>query len=133
MLRRALVIYRKHDAREHELMAWPEPSPVATAVVDAALELFAALLPLQDQPTAARIVAEAVDATRSARLERNVGRKAAVNVNLCTGLVLALRDAMTKTGGRKEGFGSEKVQEKVAGLLKVRLMPGECLLSTNIS
>lgn len=93
-----------------EPVVWPEPPPVATAVVDAALGLFAALLLLQDQPTAARIVAEAIDATRSSRLERNIGRKAADNVNLCTGLVLVLRDAITKTGGRKEGFGSDKVE-----------------------
>lgn len=113
-------------------MGWLESPPVATAVIDAVLGLFAALLPLKDQATATRIVAEAFDATCSSRLARNIGRKAAVNVILRTGIVNTLRSTMTKTGGRKEGFRSEKVQERVAELVKVRSLSLEFQLATNV-
>ena len=102
---------------------WPEPPPVAISAVDAALELYAALLPLQDTHTCNRIVNETVDFNKSLKLERNAGRKATVAVNTTIAFALALQSATT-SGVRSQAFGTAQVQGSLLSFLKVRSFEG---------
>lgn len=90
-----------------------------TSVVDHAIQLFSLLLPIQDQESAARAVRELVDSTRSPRLDRNAGRRAAVLINANIALCLALRAATNNVRQGREGFGNSKVTNTLSGFLKV--------------
>lgn len=99
---------------------WPEPPPSATSVVDAAIELFAALLPLQDAASSAKVINEVVESTRSAKLDRNSGRKAAVLVNGTVAIALALRVATTSHARRcRDTIGSSSASSVLSSFLKV--------------
>ena len=104
-----------------EPAGWPTPPSVATVVIDAVLELSTALLPMPNTSTAMHIVLEAIDALHSLKLERNIARRAVVNMNLCVALVLVLRGVMISINASKEAFNNEKVQDRIVGLLSVSL------------
>lgn len=99
---------------------WPEPSPAATSVVDAAIELFAHLLLLQDPQSAAKTIGLLIESVQSPKLERNVGRKAAVFVNAVFSILMTLRLA---SGGNvrqaREVLGNPQVSGSLADFLKV--------------
>jgi len=98
-----------------------EPPPAATSVVDAAIDLFAQLLPLQDASGTVRIMTHLLESVRSPKLEKNSGRKGAVLINAAIALVLALRHASTSHFRRaRETFGSSQVTAVLASFLKVR-------------
>jgi hypothetical protein len=106
-----------------------DPPPPATAVVDTAIELFARLLPLQDLGSATRIIAQLLDSVRSSRLDRNVGRKAAVFINAAVGLVLALRNATTSYSRHaRETFGNPQLSSLLSPFLKDALVDGDLVL-----
>ena len=88
--------------------------------MDAAIELFAALLPMQDAASAAKVINEVVDSTRSAKLEKNSGRKAAVLVNGTVAVALALRVATTSHARRcRDTIGSSSAASPLSSFLKV--------------
>ena len=99
---------------------WPEPSPAATSVVDAAIELFSHLLLLQDPQSAAKTISLLIESVRSPKLERNVGRKAAVFVNAVFSILITLRLA---SGGNvrqaREVLGNPQVSGSLGDFLKV--------------
>lgn len=99
---------------------WPEPSPAATSVVDAAIELFSHLLLLQDPQSAAKTIGLLIESVRSPKLERNVGRKAAVFVNAVFSILMTLRLA---SGGNvrqaREVLGNPQVTGLLGDFLKV--------------
>ena len=99
---------------------WPEPSPVATSVVDAAIELFSHLLLLQDPQSAAKTISLLIESVRALKLERNVGRKAAVFVNEVFSILVTLRLA---SGGSvrqaREMLGNPQVSGSLGDFLKV--------------
>lgn len=88
-------------------------------MVDYAIQLFSLLLPTQDQESAARAVKELVDSTRSPKLDRNSGRRAAVLINANVALRLALRGASSNGRQGKEALGNSKVTSILSGFLKV--------------
>lgn len=90
-----------------------------TSVVDNAIQLFSLLLPIQDQESAARTVKELVDSTRSPRLDRNAGRRAAVIINANIALCLALRATAANVRQGREALGNSKVTSTLSGFLKV--------------
>ena len=99
---------------------WPEPPPPSTAVVDAAIELFAALLPLQDATSCKAVVKDVLESTRSSRLEKNAGRKAAVVVNSTIAVTRTLRVASSSASRQaKDSFGNAQVGELLSAFLKV--------------
>ncbi|KAH8115151.1 clathrin-coated vesicle protein [Phellopilus nigrolimitatus] len=105
---------------------WPEPPPSATSVVDAAIELFAALLPLQESTASKRIVSEVLDSTRSAKLEKNSGRKAAVFVNSTIAIAFALRIATTLHSRQcRETLGGSQIATTLSLFLKDALISGD--------
>ncbi|EJD04810.1 clathrin-coated vesicle protein [Fomitiporia mediterranea MF3/22] len=108
---------------------WPEPPPPATAVVDAAIELFAALLPLQDSSSCGRVINEALESTRSQKLEKNAGRKAAVVVNTTVAIALALRIATTSYARTcKDTLGGTQIANNLSSFLMEALISGDPIL-----
>ncbi|THH07979.1 hypothetical protein EW145_g3009 [Phellinidium pouzarii] len=108
---------------------WPEPPPSATSVVDAAIELFAALLPVQEAQSCLRIVNEVFEYTRSAKLENNSGRKAAVLVNSTVAIALALRIATVSYSRQcRESIGSSHIANTLSSFLKDALINGDPVL-----
>lgn len=102
--------------------SWPEPPPAATAVVDAALELFAQLLPIQDANSATRAITQLVDSVKAVKPDRNAGRRAAVIINANIALCLAMRHAMTQSRQAREALGNPKVTAVLSPFLKVSLL-----------
>lgn len=90
-----------------------------TAVVDAAIELFALLLPAQDLATVERFVNQVIEFARAARLERNVGRKAAVSINVSAAFFVALSNGAQNTKHARDTFGSAQVSQILSAFLKV--------------
>lgn len=101
----------------------PESPPPATSVVDAAIDLFSQLLPLQDVAASSRIVTQLVESVRSVKLEKNVGRKSAVSINSAVALVLALRQATNSHFRQtRETLGNAQVTTTLAPFLKVSMI-----------
>ena len=100
-----------------------EPPPPATSVVDTAIELFARLLPLQDLTASIKIITQLVEFVRSPKLEKNVGRKAAVFINATIALVLALRNAtVSHFRQARDTFGSTQITSLLSPFLMVCLI-----------
>ena len=95
--------------------------PAATsAAVDASIELFARLLPIQDLPTVTRTVTQLVESVKSPKLDKNSGRKAALLINSVVAIARALRCAMESHSRQaKETLGHSQVTTPLAFLLKV--------------
>lgn len=98
-----------------------------TAAVNAAIQTFAQLLPLQDHASMTKTVAQLIESTASAKTERNSGRKAAVLVNSAVALVFALRRASTQSRQVAETIGHPSVSLPLADLLKVYIPPSSVL------
>ncbi|KAJ4473613.1 clathrin-coated vesicle protein [Lentinula aciculospora] len=106
-----------------------EPPPPATAVVDSAINLFADLLPLQDLTSIIRTTTQLLDSVRSPKLDKNIGRKAAVLVNAAIALVLTLRLATTAHyRASRDTFGSSQVTNLLSSFLKETLVDGDRVL-----
>lgn len=89
--------------------------------MDSAIELFAQLLPLQDLSSCTKTITQLLGSVRSPKFEKNVGRRAAVNVNAAVAIVMALRVATTGQNFRhaKETLGSVQVTGLLSSFLKV--------------
>ncbi|KAI0063032.1 clathrin-coated vesicle protein [Artomyces pyxidatus] len=108
---------------------WPEFPPADTQAVDAGLHLFARLLPLQDPASASRLMTQIIDSVRSPKFERNVGRKAAVQVNATIAIVLSMRQAMSSSSRQaREVFGSQSTAAALSSFLKDGLVEGDAVL-----
>ncbi|KIJ69624.1 hypothetical protein HYDPIDRAFT_124270 [Hydnomerulius pinastri MD-312] len=111
---------------DHTLLNAP---PSTSAVVDAAIELFSRLLPIQDLTTVTRTITQLVDSVKSPKLDKNAGRKAAVLVNSVVAIVRTLRHATTSHYRQaKETLGHSQVTTPLATLLKDALVDGDPLL-----
>lgn len=104
-------------------ICFSEPPPALTAVVDAAIALFAQLLPLQDLGSTMRIVSQMLDCINSPKLEKNLGRKSAASINTIVALVLTLRQAMASQLRRtRETLGNPQVTTLLTPFLKASLV-----------
>lgn len=95
------------------------PPAATTGAVDAAIELFALLLPVQDLSTLENLVTRVIEAVRSPRLERNAGRKSAACINTCVALGLSLRYAIQNPKRARDTFGTPQVNQIIASFAKV--------------
>ncbi|KAF8889054.1 clathrin-coated vesicle protein [Infundibulicybe gibba] len=103
-----------------------EPPPPVSAVVDAAIDLFAQLLPLQDVASTTRIITQLLEFVKSPKLEKNAGRKAAVFINAATALMLALRIATSSHFRQaRETLGSSQVTSLLGPFLRDALVDGD--------
>ncbi|KAJ1300539.1 hypothetical protein OPQ81_002194 [Rhizoctonia solani] len=114
--------------------AWPQPPPPATAIVDAAITLFASLLPTQEHSSVYSNIQYLIESCRSSKLERNAGRKAAVLVNTAVALTRTLRIA-TETGGRKarDNIGNPTVVAPLSELLQGAILSSDHVLRISAS
>ncbi|KIJ41885.1 hypothetical protein M422DRAFT_60390 [Sphaerobolus stellatus SS14] len=124
-----LVCQSRHG---ESTLAWPEPPPPMTAVTNAAIELFAALLPIQDTQSLSKAISQLVESTKSPKLERNTGRKAAVLINATIALLLALRTATTgNVRQAKEAFGAGQVPAILADFLRIAILDSDRMLRSS--
>ncbi|KAF9537032.1 hypothetical protein EC957_008976, partial [Mortierella hygrophila] len=79
----------------------PKPRPVATGVIDAAIELFAILLPLQSSVLQGSMMDDLSKMLKNSTLDKNPGRKMAIQVNAVVALLGATKYAMAE-GKRHE-------------------------------
>jgi len=101
---------------EYHLLESPPP---ATSVIDTAIELFSRLLPLQELPSITKYIQQVLELARSPKLDKNVGRKAAVFVNVGVAFVLTLRYvATTQIKQARETFGSSQVTTLLSPFLR---------------
>lgn len=98
----------------------PEAVVPTTGVVNAGLDLLAALLYQQTIDVAMQAVTLMTNHLKSPNLERNPGRREAVLYNIMLALQMSFKQA-SATGGRraKETLGSANVVGVVRGLLQV--------------
>ncbi|KAF8727621.1 hypothetical protein AX14_007205 [Amanita brunnescens Koide BX004] len=113
-----------------KLFQFVEPTPPTTAVVDAAVELFAQLLPLQELTNSIRTLNTLLEAVRSSKLEKNIGRKFAVTVNASIAIVLALRSAMSSTHAKqaRDVLGSTQITNLLSPFLMSTLIDSDPVL-----
>jgi len=96
-----------------------ESPPPATSVIDTAIELFARLLPLQELPSTVKYIQQVLELVKSPKLDKNVGRKSAIFVNVTVSFVLALRYvAATQIKQARETFGSSRVTTLLSPFLR---------------
>ncbi|KAG0324957.1 hypothetical protein BGZ99_001259, partial [Dissophora globulifera] len=79
----------------------PKPRPVATGVIDAAIELFAILLPLQSSALQGTLMDDLSKMLKNSTLDKNPGRKMAIQVNTVVAILGATKYAMAE-GKRHE-------------------------------
>ena len=103
-----------------------EPAPAATAAVDAAIQLFAQLLPLQDISQTTKVVSQLLSSVGSTKLDKNTGRKAAALVNITFAVVLMLRQGTSNSA--RQVLGNSQVTTPLSGFLKEVLVDGDAAL-----
>ncbi|KAH7905717.1 armadillo-type protein [Hygrophoropsis aurantiaca] len=107
----------------------PQSPPPMSAVVDAALELFSHLTPIQDLNSTIRIVNQLVEFVQSPKLEKNTGRKAAVFVNSIIAVARIMRVASTlHYRHAKDILGNPQVTSTLGTFLKDALINGDPIL-----
>ncbi|KAG0088006.1 hypothetical protein BGZ92_006713 [Podila epicladia] len=74
----------------------PKPRPVATGVIDAAVELFSILLPLQSSALQGSLMDDLSKMLKNSTLDKNPGRKMAIQVNSVVALLGATKYAMSE-------------------------------------
>lgn len=112
----------------------PLPPPPATAAVDASLEVFAALLPFQRREVQINAFETLLSHSRSVRLDKNPGRRMAIQANACAAVLGTLRIAM-ESGNRRSaaGFNNERLTVAIRELIKDALLQGDFALRRTAS
>lgn len=127
-----LVLYARNRNPAATTSELPLPPPPATGMVDAALQLFAALLPYQDSTTQVSSLETLLSYCRSSKLEKNPGRRMAIQVNACIGVLGALRMAMQggpSAGGRRPaGFNNVRLSTAMREIIRDALLHGDLAL-----
>lgn len=107
----SISLYIGKDTDNDEL-----PDPPATEVVNAALNLFAILLPLQTPKVQESILEQITSFMSANSLQRDPARKAAMTVNIAAALLGALKVANKETlsaAGDLKGQAVEKVMQEM--------------------
>ncbi|GME34728.1 Armadillo-like helical protein [Neofusicoccum parvum] len=113
----SISLYIGKDTDNDEL-----PDPPATEVVNAALNLFAILLPLQTPKVQESILEQITSFMSANSLQRDPARKAAMTVNIAAALLGALKVANKETlsaAGDLKGQAVEKVMQEMLHTLIV--------------
>lgn len=100
-----------HDSRGLE-------HPLATQVVNAAIQLFATSLPLQGPRVQESILEQLSSFLSSGDLQRDPARKAAISANIATGLFSALKVASKETSLAPGSIQNEGVEKATRELLR---------------
>ena len=97
----------------------PRPAPPQTGVVDAGVELFAAIFPHQSAEGQVQSLASLSSHVRSSKLERNPGRKQAVVANTMAALSRSLANMDGAGAKARRALGSAQVTDLIKSLLQV--------------
>lgn len=97
----------------------PAP-PIATSMIDSAIELFALYLPLVNTKQQTTILEKLYSHVTSMKLEKNPGRKMAILANSITAFLLSTRTCMSSSYTGK----SKAIDTSVASLMKDVLKEG---------
>lgn len=100
------------------------PVPAATAQVDAAVELFAALLPYAPRDAQIELCELLAASARSPSLDKNPGRRMAVLLNSTAALLGALRTSM-HAATRGSGFANDRVSAACRSVAQAMLLAGD--------
>lgn len=113
---------------------FPLPPPPATAAVDASLEVFAALLPFQKREVQISAFETLLSHSRNPKLDKNPGRRMAIQANACAAILGTLRVAM-QSGKWKNvsGFNNERLTMAIRELIKDALLQGDLTLRRTAS
>jgi hypothetical protein len=94
--------------------------PAVSSVCDTAIELFSQLLSVQDLSTTVRTISHLIESSRSPKLDKNAGRRAAVIVNSVVAIVRTLRVSMISHHRQaKDTLGQSQVTSALGTFLKV--------------
>ncbi|GAC76103.1 uncharacterized conserved protein [Moesziomyces antarcticus T-34] len=103
--------------------------PAATGVVDAAIQLFTVLLPYQERDVQVAAIEAMLAHTKSTKLDRNPGRKQAIQVNVVVAILGALRVAVQggagANGKRPSGFNNDRLSASIKDLLQDALLQAD--------
>ncbi|KAI9012871.1 armadillo-type protein [Gaertneriomyces semiglobifer] len=91
----------------------PKPAPTSVALVDAAIELFALLLPLQSAASQDACLERLIAAAKHSGLRIPPGRKRATYVNSVAAVIGALKYAMVKKGSLGNGRAAVIIRDLV--------------------
>lgn len=123
-----------HDASHFAGSAEPRESaalspPAATGAVDAAIQLFTALLPYQERDVQVAAIEAMLAHTKSTKLDRNPGRKQAIQINVAVAILGALRVATQggtgANGKRPGGFNNDRLSSAIKDLLQDALLQAD--------
>lgn len=102
------------------------PDPPATQLVNSAIELFAAALPLQSPKVQEGVLEQLATFLSSKSLDRNPGRRAAVTANIAVALLGALKVAVRETLAEAGDLRHPTVEKYLQEILQV----SQSLIST---
>ncbi|KAI0103088.1 ARM repeat-containing protein [Hypoxylon sp. NC0597] len=108
----AAILYVGEDDPSKNL-----PDPAATEVVNTAIQLFAFVFPLTPAKVQESILEQIATFVSAGSLQRDPGRKAAINVNVASALFLALKVAVKETQsppGNITNLAVEKLLQEMA-------------------
>lgn len=113
------------EPRESAALSPPAP----TGVVDAAIQLFTSLLPYQERDIQVAAIEAMLAHTKSTKLDKNPGRKQAVQINVVVAILGALRVAVQggtgANGKRPSGFSNDRLSSAIKDLLQDALLQAD--------
>ncbi|KAE8251384.1 hypothetical protein A4X13_0g4019 [Tilletia indica] len=125
---------QRGEQNAEELQWQPAQPPSATGVVDASIELFAAFFPYQERETQISTMETLLNFCRSSKLDRNPGRRLAIQFNASVAILGALCCAAQGTqiaGGRKPaGFSNDRLASAMREIIKDCMLQSDPALRT---
>ncbi|KAL2201156.1 armadillo-type protein [Corynascus similis CBS 632.67] len=94
------------------------PDPAATEVVNMAIQLFAFVFPLTPPKVQESVLEQVTTFIAAGSLQRDPGRKAAINVNVAAALLLILRVAVKETKSPPGDVTNAAVEKLIQELLR---------------
>ncbi|KAK4106368.1 ARM repeat-containing protein, partial [Parathielavia hyrcaniae] len=94
------------------------PDPAATEVVNMAIQLFAFVFPLTPSKVQESVLEQVTTFLAAGSLQRDPGRKAAINVNVATALLSILRVAVKETKSPSGNVTNAAVEKLIQDLLR---------------
>ncbi|KAK0621164.1 armadillo-type protein [Bombardia bombarda] len=94
------------------------PDPPATEVVNMAIQLFAFVFPLTPPKVQESVLEQVTTFVAAGSLQRDLGRKAAINVNVATALLSTLRVAVRETKSSSGDITNIAVEKLIQELLR---------------
>ncbi|KAL9935025.1 hypothetical protein V8E36_006101 [Tilletia maclaganii] len=130
-----LYLGNQRERSDSEELQWqPAQPPSATGCVDASIELFSAFFPYQERDTQIATMEQLLSFCRSNKLDRNPGRRLAIQFNATVAILGALccaAQGTTIAGGRRPaGFSNERLATAMREIIKDCMLQSDPALRT---